>query len=292
MSKDLFALLAEGDDFTDPVRETYERAPFGYPGGKSRSVDHVIPEFPSACDVFVEHMGGTGIITLNYRNAKHLHVFNDRCSGVTAFFRCIANYDKSVELADRLRFTIHSREEFIFCKETWENVEQDVERAARWYYMVQTSFANKRQAFARATHTRAPIKTGKNLDLFPAIHGRFREVQVENLDFRISAKDFDSFTTVHYFDPPYLGADSGIYTHKFQRQDHVDMLNLAFELDGFVAASSYPNDLYDSYPWTRRVVWEVPVTIKALAFTETNHQLNREDIDRNQATEALYIKDA
>ena len=109
---DMFESLEKGE-----IRETYIRAPFGYPGGKSRSVKKILPLLPYR-KAYIEAFGGAASILLA-RDKSKLEVYNDRFGGVVAFYRCIRDKEKMNKLIERLKIVPgHSREEFIWCKET------------------------------------------------------------------------------------------------------------------------------------------------------------------------------
>jgi DNA adenine methylase len=258
------------DSNVEEVREQYERAPFGWVGGKSRSLKYLLPHIPyRRC--YVEPFGGSGVVMLN-RNPSPLEVFNDRHSGVVAFYRCIRDPEKLGQLIDRLELTIHSREEFIWCKQTFKDVVDDVERAARWYYMIETSFSNKGQYWGRVRYGKnTSNKISNKLKEFDRIHDRFRNVQVENQNWRQIILDYDSHDTVFYCDPPYLGTDTSLYDGLvFKRDDHIQLLETLQDLNGIVVLSGYPNLLYDDYKWDERYEWEVAVTTDGQVKTNTN----------------------
>lgn len=278
------------DGYSPTVRETYQRAPFGWPGGKWRSLQHIIPRLPVR-KVYCEPCGGSGVVLIN-RPRSELEIFNDRHAGVVAFYRCIRDPEKWQQLVERLRLVVHSREEFIWCRDTWQNCTDDVERAARWYYMLRTSFSQLGRNFARATRSRDQIgqKLERGLRHFGRIHERFKRVQVENLDAVQCVRDFASRDTVFYIDPDYIGADPGIYEHKVRQQQ---LLNAVFDSKGFFAVSNYANELYDSYKWDDRITWDVFVSMTSQAFTDTNGLFHKRDVMKRQgkAVEVLYIKD-
>lgn len=294
---DLFAQLQSLEHGTT-TRETYLRAPFGYPGSKRISLPYILPHLPVR-KAYVEVFGGGGAVLLN-RDPSPVEVFNDRYSGVTLFYRVIRTPRLRVMLERRLELTPYSREEFVWSKNTWDKLQGDddetiVERAARWYYMVQMSFVNKRQAYARSTHAKSHIwnHAKGNISMFPEVARRFEKVNIENLDWRNILQDFDSKDTVFYLDPPYVEVNSGIYEHEMSRSDHAEMCERIFQLQGFVALSGYPNGMYEKYPWDDRIQWSVSERMTALAFTETNNKVGREDsTHRGTAVEVLWIKEA
>ena len=131
MSKDLMSMFQELDDSTieKKSREIVLRAPFSYPGGKSKSVIHILPHLPYR-NSYIEPFGGSATILLA-RQSSQLEVFNDRFAGVVALYRCIRDDVKCQKVVERLSTIVSSREEFVWCKQNWETAEDDVERAAR-----------------------------------------------------------------------------------------------------------------------------------------------------------------
>lgn len=298
-SDDLFRMMTGMMDEED-VREDFLKAPFGWPGGKDLSKKVILQALPYR-NGYIEHCGGSGIIALN-RVPGNLNVFNDRDSGVTAFYQCIQDADLFQKLINRLELAIHSREEFIRCRKTWSCCEDPVERAARWYYIVRLSFNQQRRNFGRATSARyknsMQSMIASSLRLFPAIHAKMKHYQIENLDIKQSLKDFNEEGLVHYIDPTYIQGDEtgvcrGIYEHEMSLEDHRWVLDFIHgDGQGFYAISGYANSLYDGYKWDRRLTWPVPVKAQAQAFTKTNNRIeHKERLDRKNVTEVLWIID-
>lgn len=291
--EELFDDLFDMDDTAaeETSRSETQRAPYGYVGGKSRSLHRILPHLPYRFK-WVDHFGGSGVVTLNRQESK-LEVFNDRWSGVTCFYKCIQKADKCKRLIERLNATCHSREEFYDCRLQWINEQDEVERAAQWYYMMRSSVIGKGVCFARATNSLAPIVLHSSLQLFMPIHYRFKNILVENLDFETCFKDFDSHDCVHYCDPPYLNTDPGLYCGGWSVDDLERLIRCIRNSHGFVALSHYSHELLDSQTfWTKRITWEVPITAEVQAFTKEN---NKQDFAHVQnvdyATEVLYIKE-
>lgn len=274
---DLYQKLNELDDVCKG-RGGVVRAPFGYVGGKYQSVQKILKYLPHT-DRWVEVFGGSGIVTIN-REPSKFEVFNDRYAGVVAFYRCLRDKEKVERLIQRLDLTVHSREEWVWCFETWADCNDDVERAARWFYYWKTSFAQRGDAWARSTNP-GSILSPRVKNCLPGIeklHSRFKNVQVENLDFRRCILDYAHSDTVFYLDPPYLGSGKCYQGTDFLEQDHEDMLDLVHSCDGFFAISGYPNPKYDPYKWDDVITWKINSTIDGK--------------NRGAVTECLWIKDA
>jgi DNA adenine methylase len=288
----LFAALEALDD-DKGSRENYVRSVFGYPGGKSKSLDQILPHLPYRKG-YIEAFGGSGAVWLA-RNESDLEVFNDRYSGIVSFYRVMRDPIHCQRLIERLALTVHSREEFLWCRDTWRDCQDDVERAARWYYSIQTSFARQGRNFGRSTNGKAQMGSAiySKLPLFHNVHMRIRNSQIENLDWRLCLKDYDNKDHVFYLDPPYWKVWKGMYECEMADDDHIELLERIFHMRGFVAISSYDNDLYRNYPWDFSFKWEQRQTIQGLAFHESNHMAHLErQVKRQLATEVLYVKEA
>lgn len=284
-------LLEFEDSEAEKPRDVYVRAPFSWPGNKFNSLDEIIPLLPPG-DRFIEPCGGSGVVTLNLVNKYKLMVFNDRHSGITAFFRCVKDKAKKDKILEWLNLSLHSREEFIWCRDSWENCQDDVERAARWYYMLRTSFSHLGRNWGRATGGAAQIgkKLYNNLDLIDVAHRRLRDVQIENLDAIQCVKDYAGAGAVFYCDPDYIGTDTGIYQHGVE---HKRLLETVFASKGWFAVSSYRNELYDSYDWDQRFEWEIADKMRARVFNESNNLKGKQNVMAHHGLvkECLYVKD-
>lgn len=269
------------------------RAPFGWPGGKSRSVAQILKYLPYR-KLYVEPFGGSAAVLLA-RKPSELDVYNDRHGGVVAFYRCLRDAKKYQELCDWLELTIHSREDFKDAKNTWCDEKSDVLRAGKWYYMVNYSFGSLGRNFGRSTSGRGIIsgKIRNKLRLFPFIHSRLRRVQIENQDWRDCIRDYDRHDTVFYIDPPYVDAYKGTFEHEMDREAHRDLLETIFQIKGFCAVSGYDNPLYNNQPWDAFYSWDSFCSIDSCAYTVSNHKSQIEGLSkRAKAKEVLWIKES
>lgn len=278
---------------TKRTREEILKPPFGYPGGKSKSVLQILGHLPYG-KRYIEPYGGSAALLLA-RKSSRLEVFNDRYAGVTSFYRCIKNRDKMRQLCDWLELTVHSREEFLLCRDTWENTHSDVERAARWYYMTQYSFGTMGRNFGRSTSPKAILASlRKKLKLFPLIHSRFEHVQVENQDGIDCVIDYDAPDAVFYVDPPYVDSHAGAYKHIMKHAAHRRLLETIDNSKGFFAVSGYSNPIYeDTIEWDERHEFKAFVSLQAMAFKDSNQKADVEGINkRTHAQEILWIRRA
>jgi len=285
-------LFDELDALTQRSRDNILKPLFAYPGGKSKSAEKIVDILPHS-SVYVEPFGGSAAVLLCKAPCK-LDVYNDRWSGVVDFYRCIRSPELCDKLCAWLELTVHSREDFCFCRETWKNTADIVERAGRWYYMVQYSFGSLGRNFGRSTTSKARLASIRDrLPLFAPIHERFKYVQIENQDWEQCCYDYDSEDTVFYLDPPYLGTDSGIYGHKMPIDAHRHLLDVVFRLKGFVALSGYDNSLYNNRDWDDRHEWKAFVSIQSLHTADGGYKEMLANVEkRGHATEVLWIKES
>lgn len=286
----LFDDLNELENLTH--KQPVVKAPFGWPGSKNRSINKLLPHLPyykGFCDVF----GGSGIVSLSRRACKGLEVYNDRYSALTDFYRVIKDEALLHRFLEYCELSICSKEDFIFCKETWKDVRDPVERAFRWYTTIVYSFGCLGRNWGRGTGVASHALAGRirtKIPKFEMIHQRFKKIQIENLDFEECLRTYDDREMVFYCDPDYLESNSGVYKHGMSLDDHYRLLNTIFEMDGFVALSGYPNDIYDSYDWDDVIEWDAYVSIQSLGCRGNG----KDDIyeKRGYSTECLYIKEA
>jgi len=288
----LFDELEAQDGHT---RERILRPPFSYHGGKTKSVKHIVPLLPvRTC--YVEPFGGSGAVLFSRAPSK-IEVFNDRYGGVVCFYRCLRDPKKLEKLIDWLDLTIHSREDFIDARDNWTNADDEIERAAKWYYMIRYSFGSLGRNFGRCTSSALVRFSGRirsRLSKFPELHERLRQVTIENQNYDQCILDYDGPDTVFYIDPPYFGTYEAYYnTPAFTLEDHTNLLKLIFRLKGFVAVSGYPNDFYDKFPWDDEYSWSQVRTADPQAFREENQKDDRSGRRfRETVKELLWIKEA
>lgn len=292
---DLTALLL-GMNSAEEVREKYLKIPFAYPGAKGDHLAEILPHLPYGSG-YGEAFGGTGVVLLN-RDPSKLEIFNDRYSGVTDFFRVVRDPKLYPLFMERVNATVHSREEFIWCKATWKNHDDTVERAARWYYTVRFAINGKaRSTFGRS---RDPIvrfadRLHKSLPMFGPLHHRLHTVTIENLDWRLCLQDFDQKGFVWYLDPTYLDCSPGNYDEELSVADHSELFVRIQNLQGFVALSTFDGPqtraIYDKAGvWDEVIEWKRTSTAGTQAANESNG--HTEIQDRVKKNELLWIRRA
>ena len=285
---DLTAGLLSMNEEED-TRISILKPPFSYPGSKLGELKYILPHLPQT-EHYGEPFGGGGAVLLNRRRAKN-EVFNDRYSGAVDFFRVVRDREKCQELLEKLNLMMYAREEYVWCKSTWQTHNDIVERAARWYYMASYAMIAKTNgAFGRQTTatTGFPFNLTRQLKILPALRDRLFGVTLENLDWRQCLTDYDCVQRVWYIDPTYLGSDMGCYVDSLDRTDHLELCERIFKLEGFVALSGLYNDetrsIYDKFNWTDIYAWDRKSTAVVInADTKANTRIKT-------VKEGLWIK--
>lgn len=261
---DLLKLFEELDDDSGDYdsKRTYKRCPLNYMGSKRETLDAILALLPYS-NTWVDVFGGSGIVTFSRRPSK-LDVFNDRHGGICAFYRALK--ERPDELIAQIELMPHSREFFDWAKATEVQDVDDVMRGAKWYYMIQASFAGRADAWGRVTNGRNNIidKLYRTLEIFPTIHQRLKFVQIENLDWQQIFVDYDGYDVIFYCDPPYVGSNK--YRFSMSDYDHHTLCKSIMQLKGFCALSGFNNSIYNSYDWDGKHVFEVRNNVSTVAY--------------------------
>jgi DNA adenine methylase len=230
------------------------RSPVCWYGGKGHLWRRIVPRLPRegvAC--YVEPFGGGASILLNL-DPYPCEVYNDLDAGVVDLFRALR--DHPAELQRRLRQTPYAREEFRRCLEPYDG-DDPVEKARRLFVRYRQAFSGTGQMATRGSwsysrHSRRGMagEVSGWQSIIGELHliaDRFRRVQIECLDFSDCIRRYDAPGTLFYCDPPYLaqGQQAGNrYAYSLGRERHVELLELLVQVQGMVALSGYPSELY------------------------------------------------
>ncbi len=278
------------------VREDFRRLPFAYPGSKADDINKILPHLPYGTG-YGEAFGGSGVVLLN-REPSKLEIYNDRYGGITCFFRVVRDNTMFSAFMERIATTLHSREEFIWCKRTWADCEDEVERAARWYYTIRFAVNGKASStFGRSKNpvVRFADRLIKSLPLFAPIHNRLHTVTIENLDWRVCLDDFDQKGFVWYLDPTYLDCFPGTYDHELSVDDHRELVQRISHLAGHVCVSAFDGpvtrSIYDiAGLWDDKIEWYRNTTMGTQAYTDSNNMDEATHKGRHRVKEVLYIR--
>jgi len=167
-------------------------------GGKRLLRKKIASLIPSNIKLYAEPFGGAGWVLFSKDKWADVEVYNDLDGRLVNLFR-IAKYHPKA-LVDELRFMLRSREMFEQALE-FEGY-TDIQRAARFLFLVSTSFGGGGRMFGISKLTPAPSIKGLEARV-ASIHKRLDKVYIERLDFEDLILRYDFKSAFFYCDPPY-----------------------------------------------------------------------------------------
>lgn len=238
------------------------KIPFIYYGGKAKMADLIV-SLMKPHRTYVELFGGAAAVLLN-KPPSEVEVYNEIDSGVTNFFNVIRDRDACNELFRRLTLTPYSRKEYYTCLETWNKCTDPIEKARRWYFVQATSFNGRFGAGLRSSATKSVRGRALGPNIFQTSYGRlfetahrFKDVMIDNQDFREAIKRYDTSETLFYADPPYVHATrtkGSTYVNEIDLTAHEDLVNMALASKGMWVISGYEHPVYEPLTangWTK-----------------------------------------
>lgn len=187
----------------------------GWVGGKNRLKKHIIPLIPEDTERYIEVFGGAGWVLFGKeQHPKQMEIFNDIDGNLINLYRQIKfNCDELQKEVDWLQ----SRELFNEYRYQIENNIQltDLQRAARYLYIIKCSFGSTKTSFATA-----PKSVNNIISKLPDYQKRLSKVIIENRDFEQLIKTYDRPKALFYLDPPYVDTEKYYTAFDFKISDH------------------------------------------------------------------------
>jgi DNA adenine methylase len=189
--------------------------PLSYIGGKRTLAKRVIELFPEHTTYVEAFAGGAQVFFL--KPPSKVEVLNDLDGEIVNFFRICQTHHE--ELLRYLRFAFVSRKYFDLLRATDPATLTDIQRAARYLYLLKNSFASLVRHPVYHWHVVQP--PGFNPERLPELientHKRLERVQIDCLPYESVLRNYDRPTTLFFLDPPYFGRK--LYRHNFEEAD-------------------------------------------------------------------------
>ena len=202
-------------------------------GGKRRLVKHILPKFPEH-KCYVEAFAG-GAALLFAKEPSKVEVINDLNGDLVNLYRVIQRHLE--EFVRQFKWAITSRKVYEWQKITKPETLTDIQRAARFYYLLKNGFGSKlvSPSFGTATTSPPSLNLLRLEEDLSAVHMRISRVFIENLPWQDCVKRYDRKHTLFYMDPPYWQVSG--YGNEFGRAEYVEMAQLARSVKGAMIIS-------------------------------------------------------
>ena len=227
------------------------RSPIFWFGGKGNMTAKLLTLMPTHRE-YVEAFGGGGSLLLAKIPAK-VETYNDLNSDLVNLFRVLRDPVKFEQFHYKASLTPYSREEYYFCRETFRDCQDDVERAYRWFIVARMSFGGhfgNSWGFSVLESNRGMTSVCSNflsiIEMLPQIHKRLMTVQIEHSSWQKILEIYNPPTTLIYLDPPYIPEtrSGGEYKHEMTADDHRELVEKMLEYPGMIMLSGYDHEIY------------------------------------------------
>lgn len=201
-----------------PVRPVDPVAP--WLGGKSRLADFIIGWINAVDHVlYAEPFVGMGGVFLRRNKRPRAEVINDYSRDVSNLFRILKyHYLPFVEM---LRWQLTTRDDWELLNRTPADTLTDLQRAARFLFLLKTSFGGKvvNQCFGVDTTGSGRFDVTEIVPALEALHSRLRGVTIECLNYDAFIQRYDRPHALFYIDPPYYGCEDDYGKNLFAPAD-------------------------------------------------------------------------
>lgn len=209
---------------------TQSKSPLAWLGGKSRLAEQIIqkmPEHQTYCEVFA---GAAWV--LFKKPESQVEIINDINSELTNLYRCVKHH--LGELVLQFRWMLVARDEFDRLLKTPPDTMTDIQRAARFFYLVKSAFGARivKPTFAMTTTHPPRLNLTRIEEELSDAHLRLARVQVENRPYDQVIQRFDKAGTLFYLDPPYWDCESYYGENQFSREDFTTLASLLDQVKG------------------------------------------------------------
>lgn len=168
-------------------------------GGKKQLRAKIAELIPQGINTYIEAFGGAGWVLFYKDRWAKVEIYNDKDQRLTNLFKIAKYHPEALEKEMQLLF--HSRE--IFKEFLDQPGFTDVQKAARFFYLIKRSFGSKASHFGTSAKSN-PAKSNENIiaSIMEIAH-RLDKVVIENLDYKEVFRLYDTAKSFFFLDPPY-----------------------------------------------------------------------------------------
>lgn len=248
-------------DFTKPKKL---RSPIPRIGAKGTIAHKIVDLFPpqETYKVFIDLFGGGGSILLA-KPRGGVEIMNDINQDITVLFKEIKNHP--MQLRDKILEMPISRSYFNEIRKVTSVPKDDLEKAARAFYVIRNSFyGNKNQGFRSNIDRNSYEVTQRIADELIWISERLRDVFIECRDWRyfFDREKYNNSNTFFFVDSPYIlfgKKNNALYETGFTIDDNREIARKCNDSQAKICVNHYDHYLYNRWykDWNRHQI-EVP----------------------------------
>lgn len=262
-----------------------------YMGGKQLLVPDLLPLIPEH-SVYVEVFGGAASLLLN-KPPSALEVYNDLDGELVNLFEVIRDdVDGFLKCADFLLFSRELHERWQRDLKTGRIPENRIERAARYWYLLASSFGAhpyKGWGFGRRSNRSLGRTMQNSLQKIRSVHERLKAVQIDHLDFQECLERYDGSSTFLFVDPPYYGT-TDYRVGSFTLNDHKTLANILRDAkSNWLLTIGDHHELRDLYLDFSRKTIDSSVAVKKVVGSNRNHLVNLVIYNYDLPKTPLYV---
>lgn len=203
---------------------TTRKSPLAWVGGKSKLTATIIPLIPPH-KCYVEVFAGAAWVLFRKSESK-VEVINDINSDLITLYRVLQNHLE--EFVRYFKWSLISREEFARLQVVPTETLTDIQRAARFYYLLRNAFGAKivGQCFGVANSSKPRLNLLRLEEDLSEAHLRLSRVTVENLPYDNLIKRYDGQDVFFYIDPPYWDCENDYGKGLFTKDDFIKLRDI------------------------------------------------------------------
>ena len=228
---------------------TTRKSPLAWVGGKSKLTATIIPLIPPH-KCYVETFAGAAWVMFRKPESK-VEVINDINSDLVTLYRVIQNHLE--EFVRYFKWSLISRDEFSRLQAVPAETLTDIQRSARFYYLLRNAFGAKivGQCFGIASTSKPRLNLLRLEEDLSEAHLRLSRATIENLPYEQLIKRYDSKDTFFYCDPPYWDCENDYGKGLFSKEDFTNLRDLLAKCQGkwLVSINNVPQirELFKGY---------------------------------------------
>jgi DNA adenine methylase len=185
-----------------PIQEQSKAKSFlGWVGGKSQLTSTIIPLIPPH-KAYVEVFAGAAWMLFR-KPPSEVEIINDLNRDLTTLYRVVQNHLE--EFLRYFKWVLVSREEFDRFKQLDPAQMTDIQRAARFFYLIKGGFGSRltNPSFGISATQKPRINLLRLEEDLSDAHLRLSRVFIDNRPYEQVIQRFDKPGTFFYIDPPY-----------------------------------------------------------------------------------------